>query len=92
MTKAEIKTFVEVPNNVNKVSKGGGGCTYPVTYKHGFCWISEILTYLLTYLLTSASPFRCVISSSLLFSYTEVILWQEAIVVQVNILQCISKH
>ena len=46
----EIKTFVEVANNVNKVREGegegrgrggggggggGGGCTYPITYKHG---------------------------------------------------------
>ena len=81
-TMVEIKTFVEVAN-VNKVGKGGGGgggvCTYPITYKHGFCWIS-------------ASPFRCAVSLSLLFSYTAVILWQEAIVVQVNILQWISKH
>ena len=76
----EIKTFVEVANNVNKVGKGGGGGgTYPITYKQGFCWIS-------------ASPFKCVISLSLLFSYTTVILWQEVTVVQFNILQCISKH
>ena len=32
----EIKTFVEVANNVNKVGKGeaeggGGWCTYPIT-------------------------------------------------------------
>ena len=71
--------MLKLPINVNKVGKGGGGCTYPVTYKHGFCWIS-------------ASPFRSVISLSLLFSDTAVILWQEAIVVQVNILQCTSKH
>ena len=38
----EIKTFVEVANNVNKV-EGGGGCTYSITYKYGFCWISASL-------------------------------------------------
>ena len=41
-----------------------------------FCWISASLS-------------RCVASLSLIFSYTAVILWQSAIVVQVIILQCI---
>ena len=78
-------SLLKLPN-VNNVKKGGGGgggggegCTYPITYKHGFCWIS-------------ASTFGRDVSLSLLFSYTAVILWQDAIVVQVNILQCIPKH
>ena len=54
------------------------GCAYPITHlSSSFCWIS-------------ASPFRCVISLSLSFSYTVIILLQDAIVVQFNILQCIS--
>ena len=77
----EIETFVEVSNNVNKVGKGAGSRTYPIIYKHGFYWI-----------FASLYIFSCVISSSLLFSYTVAILWQEAIIVQFNILQCISKH
>ena len=46
----EIKTFIEIANNVNKVGKGGGGCTYPITYKHGFAgflpsYLGELLVY-----------------------------------------------
>ena len=53
-TMMEIKTFV----GVSIVSSQGleGGYTYPITCKHGFCWIS-------------ASPFRGVINLALLFSY-----------------------
>ena len=71
----EINTSVEVANE-NKVGKGRGLYLSYNIQTDGFCWIS-------------ASPFWCVISLSLLFSYRAVILWQEETVVQVNILQCI---
>ena len=51
----EIKAFVQVSNDVNKVEKGAG-CTYPIACKHGFCLIS-------------APPFRCVIGLSLTFTH-----------------------
>ena len=52
----EIKTFLEVANNVNKVGKEEGVVlSYPITYKHGFAGFLP------------PSPFRSVVSLSLLF-------------------------
>ena len=47
----EIKAFVEVSSNVSKIAMGEGGCTYPITYKHGFCagFLPRRLAVLLVY-------------------------------------------
>ena len=77
----EIKTFIEVTNNVNKVRKGKGVVLIIQHINMAFagflpCHSGVLLGY-----------------HFYLHTHTVVILQQEAIVVQVNILQlCISKH